>query len=332
VRLRWLAVPVVVLVLGAIALWSIPASDFIFTPHEAQPLADRVRVEDAKPAAGGEVYYVDVFVRRTTWLEELLPFTRPDGSRVVPERNLLPPGVSEAERDRQNAAEMQRSEKIASAVALRALGFDVTTAPLGARVESVLADGPAEGLLHAGDLLTAVDGRRVSTPDDLRAAIGRHEPGEDVRLTARRDGKTLQVTVGTVVSDTEPRRPIVGIIVSQEANIDLPLKVDIDLGSVGGPSAGLPFALEIARMLGRDVTNGCDIAATGELALDGSVLSVGGLEQKTIGARQAGVDAFVVPAGDNAREARKSANGLRIIPVESYQQALRTLTTRLEKC
>jgi Lon-like protease len=331
-RLRWLLVPAVVLVLGAVALWSLPGDEFIFIPHEAQPLARDVKVQDAKRPSPGDVYYVDVLVRRRTRLEQLLPFTQPDGVTVVPERVLLPPGTSETQRDRQNAADMQRSEKIASAVALGTLGYDVETTPLGTRVVNILAGKPADGRLADGDLVTAVDGRAVRTPDDLRAAIGRHEPGESVELTVRRDGKDVQVTVPTVADDAEPTRPVVGIIVTQEANIRLPLDVDIDLGSVGGPSAGLPFALEIAHMLGRNVTRGCDIAATGELALDGSVLPVGGLEQKTIGVRRAGVDVFLVPAGENADVARENADGVRIIPVDNYQQALRTLTTGAAKC
>ena len=107
---------------------------------------------------------------------------------------------------------------------------------------------------------------------------------------------------------------------------------DIDLGRVGGPSAGLPFALEIARQLGRDVTHGCRIAATGALALDGTVIPIGGIKQKTIGVRQAGVDFFVVPAGENAVGAQENADGLDVIPVESFQQALRKLTTSDLKC
>jgi len=94
----------------------------------------------------------------------------------------------------------------------------------------------------------------------------------------------------------------------------------------------LPFALEIARVLGRDVTHGCDIAATGELALDGTVLSVGGLQQKTIAARKADVEAFVVPAGENADEARQHAGDMEVIPVESFQQALQLLTTSARNC
>ena len=118
----------------------------------------------------------------------------------------------------------------------------------------------------------------------------------------RRGGKRVDVTVRTIPSPPDPRRPIVGILVDQDAKIELPFDVDIDLGRVGGPSAGLPFALEIARQLGRDVTHGCRIAATGALALDGSVIPIGGIKQKTIGARRADVDFFLVPVGENAAE------------------------------
>ena len=313
-------------------LYLLPAEEFIFTPGTAKPLADRVEVEGARPSARGDVYYVDVFVRRTSRLEDLLPFTRPEGSTVVPEHALLPPGTSEPERDRQTAAEMQRSEEVASAVALRELGYDVTVVPRGALVVGVFADAPAFGKLKLGDVIVAVDGRPVRTPADLRREIGRHRPREDVRMAVRRNGKREELTVGTIADPQDPARPVVGIQVDQQATIDLPLDVDIDLGRVGGPSAGLPFALEIARKLGRDVTGGCKIAATGELALDGTVLAVGGLRQKTIGARKADVDLFLVPVGENVGEARKHAEDLRVTPVESFQQALRALATSDLKC
>jgi len=149
----------------------------------------------------------------------------------------------------------------------------------------------------------------------------------------RREGKKpLGVQVKTIASPEDPTRAIVGILVEQDADVDLPVEVDIDLGRVGGPSAGLPFALEIARQLGRDVTNGCRIAATGALALDGTVIPIGGVKQKTIGARRADVDYFVVPAGENAEDAQDHAGDLEIIPVESFQQALRKLATDVEKC
>lgn len=280
----------------------------------------------------GAVYYTDVLVRRTTLLERLLPFTRPDGSTVVPEHALLPPGISEKDRDRQVAEEMERSERIASLVALRELGYEVDATPRGVLVTGVYADTPAEGRLRDGDVIVAVDGESVRTPSELQAAVARRRPGESARLTVQRADDTERLTVGTIPNPNEPARPFMGIQVDQAADIELPIEIDIDLGRVGGPSAGLPFALEIVRLLGGEVTGGCAVAATGALAFDGTVISVGAIPQKTVGARRADVDAFLVPAGRNAADARNHADGLRIIPVESFQQALRALATADLKC
>jgi PDZ domain-containing protein len=334
--MKRLSIAAVVLgALGVVAtfvLWSLPGDEFILTPDKAKPLAGRVVVEGSRPGSAGDIYYVDLYVRRARVLEQLLSFTRPEGSTVLPEQALLPPGTTEEERDRQNAADMARSEQIASVVALQALGYEVVAIPRGALVIGVASDAPAATKIDAGDVIVAVDGAPVRTPAELRREIGRREPGDDVTLTVRRGRKALDLTVRTVPSPTEPDRPIVGITVDQDAKIDLPFDVDIDLGRVGGPSAGLPFALEIARKLGRDVTHGCKIAATGELALDGTVLPIGGIKQKTIGARRADVDFFVVPVGKNAEGAQEHADGLTVIPVESFQQALQTLTTSNAKC
>jgi PDZ domain-containing protein len=316
----------------AFVLWIVPADEFIFTPGNPKPLRDKVVVEGGKSEGPGDVYYVDVLVRRTTRLEELIPALRPEGSTVVPEQAVLPPGTSESERDEQTEAQMERSELVASAVALRELGYEVKATPRGALVMEVASDVPASGTIEAGDVIMAVDGKPVRTPPELRREIGRRKPGDEVDLRVRRDGETMDVAVGTVPNPLEPERPIVGITVDQQADIELPIDVEIDLGRVGGPSAGLPFAIEIARMLGRDVTHGCRIAATGELALDGSVLSVGGLQQKTIGAREKDVDVFVVPSGANAEAAQEYAEELDIVPVESFRQALRLLTTSPKKC
>jgi PDZ domain-containing protein len=131
-------------------------------------------------------------------------------------------------------------------------------------------------------------------------------------------------------SDPRPRfrgRALVGVSVADVFDVEkLPVDVRIDLGQVGGPSAGLAFALDLVEELGRDIDRGYRVAATGEIFLDGSVSKIGGVKQKTIGARRSGMDLFLVP-GDNAAEARRHAKGLRIIPVDSFQQALRALAT-----
>jgi PDZ domain-containing protein len=120
---------------------------------------------------------------------------------------------------------------------------------------------------------------------------------------------------------------LIGVIVQPATQVKLPIPVRIDAGSIGGPSAGLAFALDVLEELGRDVDHGYRVAATGELYPNGAVEQIGGVKQKTIGVRRAKVDVFLVPAGDNAKESRKYAGPVRVIPVESFRQALRTLAT-----
>ena len=113
----------------------------------------------------------------------------------------------------------------------------------------------------------------------------------------------------------------------QSATIKLPIKVAIDTHGIGGPSAGLAFALEVMQKLGRNVLHGHKVAATGEMELNGTVFPIGGIKQKTYGVRQAGADVFLVPAGQNARDARKYAGPVHIIAVRSLDQALHALAT-----
>jgi len=318
-------------IIGALALvfiWLVPSSNYLFVPNKAKPVADRVTVPGEKPHQGrGGIYYVDVTVRRATWSERLLPFLRPEGATLVSGAAVVPQGSSFEERRRDGLAEMARSEQVAAAVALREAGYKVKATPTGALVEGVASDVPAAAVLKSGDVIVSVRGIPVRTPLGLKSVLRRAKPGETVALRVRRGGKPRDVTVRTVPSPADPAQAIIGIRVAQSAKIELPVNVDINLGDVGGPSAGLPFALDVLQELGRDVDRGHRVVATGEIALDGSVGPIGGVKQKVFGARKAGADVFLVPAGDNAEEARRYAGNLRIVPVESFQQALSVLRT-----
>jgi PDZ domain-containing protein len=318
----------VLLAAVAVLFWVAPASSYLILPDRAKPLEARVAVPGERPDRdGGGIYYVDVIVRKASLLEERVARFRPEGANLVPEHAIVPPGTDFGDRRRQNLREMDRSQEIAAAVALRELGRDVKADPEGALVVAVADGAPADGEIEPTDVIVGVDGKRVQTPEDLRRLIAEREVGDRVRLRVRGGGATRTVELETVESTIEPGRPIIGVQVEQNADIELPVDVEIDLGGVGGPSAGLAFALDIVEELRGDVDRGNRVAATGEMQLDGTVAPVGGIEQKTIGARRAGADVFLVPAGENAAEARRNAAGLRIIPVENFQQALRQLRT-----
>jgi Lon-like protease len=200
--------------------------------------------------------------------------------------------------------------------------------PGGLRVVAVTSDSHAGALLRPGDVIVSAEGRTVRTREDLQAVLAGHKPGDVVRLAVRRGRKRFAFEVETTSDRARPKRPIIGILPTQALDVHFPFRIQFNLGKVGGPSAGLAFALELLEKRGRDVDHGYKVAATGEIELDGSVTRIGGIKQKTIGARKSHVDVFLVPVdGDNARDAKRYAHGLRIIPVKSFQQALQALAT-----
>jgi PDZ domain-containing protein len=149
-----------------------------------------------------------------------------------------------------------------------------------------------------------------------------------VRIKVLRGDKNPTFSIRTTADSQDPKRTIIGVLPIQALRVRLPFRIEFNLRKVGGPSAGLAFALELLEKKGRDVDHGYKIAATGEIQLDGSVTRIGGIKQKTIGARKSHVDVFLVPVdGENARDAKRYAGGLRIIPVKSFQQALQALAT-----
>jgi Lon-like protease len=306
-----------------LSLWLVPSNTYIFLPDKARPVDPLISVQGGHKTGG--IYFVDIFVRKATWIERLWPSIH-EGAELVPKDSVLPKGVSEQQRQQADKREMTRSQSIAAAVALRSAGYKVVAKPTGVLIEQVAGDVPAAGKLLPTDVVVQTNGKTVRTPPDLRREIGRLHPGDPVRLTVRRGSEQKQIVVRTIADPSRPGRAIIGVIVSQAAFIKLPVRVKIDAGNIGGPSAGLAFALDILDQL-KDVDHGRRVAATGQLELDGTVSAIGGVRQKTIGVRRSGIRIFLVPAGDNAVEARRYAKGLRIVPVHSFRQALRALAT-----
>jgi PDZ domain-containing protein len=325
--LRLVGILVGLLLVTGLVLYVVPSDDYILLPDRAHPVAPLVKVQGGHDAGGpGAIYFVDVFERKATLLESLFPFIRP-GATLVPARLIVPPGVTPKAVRRADLRAMSISQRVAAAVALRRLGYKVVARPAGVVVVAVAADSHALGKLQPADLIVAVDGNKTLTVGQLRQRLARLHPGDVVRITVRRGGETLMVAVKTIADPLDKKRALVGFTPDQAADIHLPIKVEIDAGNVGGPSAGLPFALQVMDELGRDVDRGYKVAATGQINLDGTISPIGGVKQKTYGVRKTKADVFLVPAGDNAREARRYADGLRIIPVKNFPQALRALAT-----
>jgi Lon-like protease len=305
------------------ALWIIPSDHYLFLPDPALEVDPLVSVPDEdKGSAEGGIYMVDILVRRASLFERIFPQVYGD-AELVPDEVVNPAGLSERERKQESLSEMSVSQQVAIAVALRSLGHDVE--PLGAEVVRILPGAPAEGKLEVGDVIVGLKGKKVSSPDELIRLMRGHRPGTTVRLDVRRNGRELELVVGTRAAGGDEQRAVVGVQIQPEFRF--PVGIRIDARNIGGPSAGLAFALDIVDELGDDLDRGRRVVVTGTLDLDGTVGAIGGIEQKTVGARLSEGDLFLVPDG-NAADARSHAEGLEIVAVSTFEEALAALTTK----
>jgi PDZ domain-containing protein len=303
-----------------------PSSSYLLLPDHPHPLAPIVEVKGEHPTGRGGFYFVDVVERQASLAERYVPFLR-DGGELVSEQDLVPSNLNERQSERLDVAAMALSKTTAEAVALQHLGYHVVVHPLGTRIEQIVEGSPAATKLLPGDVIEAVNGKAALTDTRLRALVERHRVGQTIVLTIIRAGQKKRLAIRTYSLQSSPRVPMIGVVITQAASIKLPTKVKINAGNVVGPSAGLAFALELTEKLGGNVDRGYRVAATGELTLGGGVIPIGGVEQKVTGARRAGIEIMLLPAGENATEARRYAGDMKIIAVTSFQQALRALAT-----
>lgn len=235
-------------------------------------------------------------------------------SAIVPEEELFPKGVSSTEVDHENAAEMAESQQEAIAVALRALG---QTVPEVVSIGEVTKSSPATGILRKSDVLVRVDGKAITTPDSVRAAIRARKPGESVSFTVRRDGQEQVLTAKTV--DVKGVS-VVGVLL--RAEFVFPTKVSINAGEVGGPSAGLMFSLAVYdKLTPGALTGGAIIAGTGTIDSAGTVGPIGGIHQKLVGAKKGRATWFLAPAGNCPDVVGNVPDGMRVVKVATFAQA-----------
>ncbi|MFB7499581.1 PDZ domain-containing protein [Streptomyces sp. NPDC056161] len=256
--------------------------------------------------------------------------------KVVPHDTLYPEGQTEEQSTQQNAEEFSQSQESAKVAALKELGIPVQSWVI---VSTVVKDSPAEGRLHAGDVIKAVDGTPVKQPSDVAELVTKHKPGQDVSFTIipakeqaaaekehRTPTATQDVTITTKPSDdTGPERAIVGI--SAGTDHTFPFTIDIKLADVGGPSAGLMFSLGIYdKLTPGNLTGGKFVAGTGTIDDNGKVGPIGGIEMKTVGARDKGAQYFLTPADNCAAAAKDTPGGLTLVKVKTMKDALGALT------
>jgi PDZ domain-containing protein len=244
-----------------------------------------------------------------------------DEVAVVPREVLYPQDQTTEQIQQRNTETMELSQDSATTAALRELGIPIATEVV---VRAVTPGAPAAGRLEPGDVLTSVDGKPVTRASELRAAIGARPPGAVVQVGYTRDGEPGRAELTTAPAGDDAARAIIGVEPGEQA--DYPFEVRIQLKDVGGPSAGLMFALGIIDKLDKPpLTGGAYVAGTGEISPEGVVGPIGGIAQKVLGARRKGATLFLTPAANCAEAAAARPEGLTLARVATLGEALTAL-------
>jgi PDZ domain-containing protein len=237
---------------------------------------------------------------------------------VVPQRELFPPGQTQQQVQRQDTEQMVNSQSTATAAALCQLGINFTVIDT---ITSTVRGLPAAGVLRNGDQIVAVNGVPVTCHVSAGDLIKAKAVGHPVALTIKRAGALRKFILRTA---SYQGQPVIGVNLVE--SFKFPFKVTINIGNVGGPSAGMMFALAIIdKLTPTNLTGGKFIAGTGEIEVDGNVDPIGGIQQKMVAARAAGATIFLTPASNCADAAGAVPAGLRLVKVSTLRGALAAL-------
>ncbi len=329
---RWPFVLVAVLLLvgvAVVALWPLKVPYFAMAPGPVEEVSDLVSVEDtATFALTGDLYLLTVGLREVN-VFEYLEAQLDDEIDLIDRDVIRPRGVTQEEVTRINLQAMDSSIDAAVFVALARLGYDVGFSGDGVEVLQTVEGSPAEGVLQEGDRFDVIAGVGVDTADAAAAVIRSYGIGDTISLSGTRDGEPITVEITLVPHPDLEGAPMVGVVFDTvDLEMVLPIDVRVDSRNIGGPSAGMMYALTVMDLLTpEDMTKGHRIAGTGTISFDETVGAIGGVRQKVYGARSVGAEYVLVPEANYPDALSAADDDIQIVSVATLQDALDFLDT-----
>ena len=251
---------------------------------------------------------------------------------LYPREVILPDGVTPKELSEISIQNMRTSENVAIAVALKNLGYEISSKGDGVAVVGLLDDSPVKNKLKKSDLIQSINSTDIFSATEFIATLRTYSIGETVSIGLLReiDSVKKQIFVKTtLVEHVEYKgEPMVGFLATTvNERFDFPFEIDIKTGNVGGPSAGLMMALNVYNnLIPEDITNSMVVAGTGTIEIDGSVGPVGGIKQKIIAAKRAGAELILVPVANFEEAIQFETDKTAIVAVDSFDEALSVIS------
>ncbi|GEN44804.1 SepM family pheromone-processing serine protease [Alkalibacillus haloalkaliphilus] len=303
---------------------------YIYQPGDTTPLSSVVEMEDSFEGEG-ELHLVTVRGGQATPLYYLWAQIRPHYD-IVELEQVRPHGISQEEYMEAQLQHMESSQEAATVVAFEAAGGDITIDYKGSFVAMVVEDMPADGYLEIGDEIIGINGQTVSSSEEIVDETSAMSVGDEIEVTFVRDGEELTTSFELDAFPDDPERPGMGVSLVTDRDVHVTPEVEYESGQIGGPSAGLMFALEVYnRLTMDDITKGRTIVGSGEIDYEGNIYRIGGVDKKVVSADRDGADIFFAAhengrEGSNYNEAVEKAEeidtNVEIVPVDTFQDAL----------
>ncbi len=289
--------------------------------HDGKPI---ITIDGrAETASAGQLRLTTVNVRDNLTLLDAVRGWVSGDSAVVPRDLVYPPDKTEEQVDQENANSFKASQTSAETVALRKLGF-----PVLVTITEIGGGTPAESALKTGDVITTIDGTTVTSSQKLRELVRAKPAGTVLQIGYTRDG--VAAVAGVATAKGEDGAPRLGVVIEHKQ--PAPFDVKFDLDRIGGPSAGLMFALGVIDKIDPiDLTGGIRIAGTGTIDDDGNVGAIGGIPQKLRGAKRDKASVFLAPAANCAEAKANAVSGLKVYRVATIDDALNALQALRDK-
>lgn len=319
---------VTMLVFMFVTLYRLPY--YIYKPGSADALNGVVEVTDGFESKG-DMHLVTVRGGQATPIQYVWALIHPFQD-IELLSDVFPEGMDQESYFQAQLQMMESSQEASTVVAYQAANKEIDIAYNGVYVVSVLPDMPAEEKLQTGDRIIQVNGENIQDAEALINKVDNISELKTISLTIEREEQEMTVDVALAPFPDDPDNIGIGIQLVTDREVEVEPKLEFSSGDIGGPSAGLMFALEIYDQLTEeDITKGYQIAGTGEISYDGEILPIGGIDKKVVAADEEGCDVFFAPnqggaANSNYQVALNTAkeidSSMKIVPVDTFDDAL----------
>lgn len=322
----------IIIVFSFISLYKLPY--YVYTPGKAADLSEIVKVDEGY-ASQGSLHLLTVGGQPATPLLFAIAKIMPHHD-IIPLNEARPHGISDEEYLKTQLSLMENSQEAALVVAYEAANANIDITYNGVYVLGVIEGMPASETLEIGDLITKINNKEINEANDLMTYIEKMDENKEIEVNFKRDKKVYKEKIKLAKFPNQDKVGI-GIQLITNREVDVNPEVEFSSGNIGGPSAGLMFALSIYnQLIEEDLTKGLKIAGSGQLDYDGNVLPIGGIDKKVIAADKKDIDILFAPAintnsKSNYAEAKETASEIntemKIVPVETFEDVLNYLKT-----